>query len=105
MTVIYEVNLDIHAKAAADFAQWLPRHVADVLALPGFIDAVIAREDPGEEGSIAWSVRYRLENRQALERYLDQHAERMRADGLRRFGEGMRARRRILSEVEHLKAS
>ncbi len=106
MVVIYEVNLDIDTEAAPDFAEWLPHHVAEILALPGFIDAIIAREEEGtEHGKVAWSVRYRLQDRQSLDHYLAVHAERMRADGLDRFGGQMRANRRILTEIRHLKAN
>ncbi len=103
MVVIYEVNLHI-AKAVADrFADWLPGHVEEMLALPGFIDAVIAREE-ADDSSVAWSVRYRLQNRQALDDYFAEHAERMRADGIERFGEHMHASRRILTETLQLRA-
>lgn len=105
MTVIYEVNLRIAAPVAEPFADWLPAHVAEMLALPGFMDAVIAREETDDEEATAWSVRYRLEDRQALDDYLAEHSERMRADGLARFGEHMQASRRILTETLQLKAN
>ncbi len=105
MVVIYEVNLEIAGDVAAEFAEWLPHHVAEVLALPGFIDAVIASDEMAGADIKAWSVRYRLDNRQALDRYLDQHAERMRADGMTRFGGHMRASRRIMTEVRRLETS
>ncbi len=102
MVAIYEVNLEITGDVAAEFVEWLPHHVAEVLALPGFIDAVIAREEMAGADIKAWNVRYRLDNRKALDRYLDQHAERMRADGLQRFGDRMRASRRIMTEVDRI---
>jgi len=102
--VIYEVNLHIAAPVAASFADWLPGHVEDMLALPGFIDAVIAGEEADDNGSVAWSVRYRLRDRQALDDYFTEHAGRMRADGVERFGEHMQASRRILIEFRQLRA-
>ncbi len=105
MTVIYEVNLHIAAPVADAFADWLPGHVEEMLALPGFIDAVIARDEPTDDEATTWSVRYRLQDRQSLDDYLAQHSERMRAEGLARFADHMRATRRILTETRHLKAN
>ncbi len=102
MTVIYEVNLHIAAPVADDFASWLPGHVEQMLALPGFIDAVIACEEAGDNVGTAWSVRYRLRDRQSLDDYLARHAEHMRAEGVGRFGEHMQASRRILIETARL---
>jgi hypothetical protein len=48
VTVIYEVNLCVAEPVADTFADWLPGHVEDMLTLPGFIDAVIAREETGD---------------------------------------------------------
>ncbi|MBI1366733.1 MAG: DUF4286 family protein [Alphaproteobacteria bacterium] len=42
---------------------------------------------------------YRLESRQALNAYLAGPAASMRADGLRRFGDKMKARRRVLLQL------
>jgi hypothetical protein len=104
VTVIYEVNLCVAEPVADTFADWLPGHVEDMLTLPGFIDAVIAREETGDQESTAWSVRYRLQERQSLDDYLAHHAERMRAEGVERFGKHMQAKRRILWETRQLKA-
>jgi hypothetical protein len=102
--VIYEVNLQVAAPAADAFAEWLPGHIEDMLALPGFIDAVIALEESTNPAAAAWSVRYRLHDRMALDNYLHTHADRMRADGLARFGDHMSATRRILVETHCLQA-
>lgn len=105
MSVIYEVNLRIDPERAADFGAWLPDHVQEVVELPGFVSAEIAREETDDQDAPAWSVRYRLVDREALERYLDKDAERMRADGLKRFGDRMQASRRILESTHRLPQS
>ena len=38
-TVVYEVNNDLDAGIEAEYRDWLRHHVAEILALPGFIDA------------------------------------------------------------------
>lgn len=102
MSMIYEVNLEVHPDIARDFADWLPGHVEAVLELPGFVDAEIASEE-GESGDHpAWSVRYRLIDREALDHYIDEHAESMRAQATERFGDKFSASRRILKEHRRL---
>lgn len=97
--LVYEVNLAVDAGVAEAFAAWLPGHVAELLALPGFESAEIFRVDEpvATAGEVALSVRYRLRDRAALDDYLRDHAERLRADGIARFGGRFRASRRVLS--------
>jgi hypothetical protein len=45
-------------------------------------------------------VRYQLRDLEALDTYQREHAARLRAEGLRRFGEeGVRIRRRVLRDT------
>ena len=66
--VIYEVNLDIDAGIAAEYRSWLHAHVAQMLALPGFIDAQLHDVvDPAPAaGRIVICTRYRLRDAAAL---------------------------------------
>lgn len=99
MAVIYEVTVHVRGDLADAYLGWLRAHIAQMLALPGFQDAALEAlldDAPGERG---WCVRYRLRDLPALEDYLRQHAPRMRADGLARFGDGLRAQRRILEPL------
>jgi len=97
----YEVNLAVDAEVAEAFAAWLPGHVAELLALPGFLGAEIFRVDEPAPptGEVALSVRYRLRDQAALDAYLRDHAARLRADGVARFGGRFRATRRVLSPI------
>ena len=96
--VIYEVNLDIDAGIAAEYRSWLHAHVAQMLALPGFIDAQLHDVvDPAPAaGRIVICTRHRLRDAAALQAYFDQHAERMRGDGIARFAGRFSATRRVL---------
>ena len=99
--LVYEVNLSVDAEVAPAFAAWLPGHVADLLALPGFLSADIFRiEEPAvAPGEVGLSVRYLLRDRAALEAYLRDHAARLRTEGTARFGGRFHADRRVLSPV------
>lgn len=94
--IVYEVNLEVDAGIAAAYRDWLADHVREMLGLPGFISAEIFDEEINAGTTQRWCVHYRLRDRAALQAYFDQHAARMRADGLRRFGDRFRANRRIL---------
>lgn len=93
--VLYAVRVAVDATIAADYRAWLGAHVAEILALPGFTGAEIFREETDDD-SVAYTVHYRLADRAALDDYLRDHAPRLRADGLARFGGRMSASRQIL---------
>ncbi len=99
--LVYEVNLDVDAEIAESYRDWLEEHIREMLEIEGFVSAELLLRQPGDdEGAdptrIGFTVHYRLEDREALEHYLANDAPRMRADGIRRFGERFAASRRIL---------
>lgn len=97
---IYEVNVEFDREIADDYRAWLREHIAEILRLPGFVDARVfdALEPVPAEGRIGLCVHYRLIDAAALAAYLRDHAPRLRADGVARFGERFRAHRRVLRE-------
>ena len=98
--IVYEVDLDLEAAIAVDYRAWLNAHVPQMLALPGFVSAEVFEVlDPVDAGRARLCVQYRLRDAAALETYLHEHASRMRAEGLARFGERFRASRRVLRVV------
>ena len=95
MMLVYEVNLDSIARSRPTTAPGSPTHVREILALPGFTGARIFEvlDPPPTAGRIALCVQYPLRDAAALDDYLREHAPRLRADGLQRFGEeGVRIR-------------
>ncbi|HOP20004.1 MAG TPA: DUF4286 family protein [Amphiplicatus sp.] len=94
--ILYEVVVTIAPEARAAYLDWLKPHVEEILTFDGFLEANIY-QDPDAPNEITSS--YRLRDRAAIEAYLAGPAARMRADGLKRFGEKMSARRRILNRV------
>jgi len=105
--IVYEVNIEVREAAYADYRAWVVRHVEEMLALPGFVAAEILerRDPPPTEGTRALTVHYRLVDAAALQRYLTEHAARMREEGTRRFGDAFSATRRVLAVVEPEAAS
>ena len=97
----YAVDLEMDAALRNEYLAWLRGHVAEMLALPGFIDAeILERRDPqSPNGRWAVAAHYRLRDRAAWETYLSCHAPRMRAEGLARFGTRVQAVRRVLEAL------
>lgn len=96
--VIYEVEARLDPSIVAEFDAWLPGHVREVIACPGFAGAEIQHpvgEDPA--GEVLRRTQYRVESMAALERYFEQDAPRLRADGAARFGERAVFSRRLFT--------
>lgn len=88
--VIYEVTATVRADLVADYEAWLPAHVAELLATGCFVSAVIGRSTPGR-----YRIRYEAPDHAALDRYLTEHAPRLRASGLARFPDGLELTREV----------
>jgi hypothetical protein len=97
--VIYEVNLVVKQNIADDYAAWLPGHIREMLALPGFEAAEWLEDvdyDPEEGADPRWTIHYRLGSHDDFIRYAEHDAERMRGEAIDRFGNDFEATRRIL---------
>lgn len=96
--VLYEVNIEVDASAHEEYRSWLRDHIAEILALPGFTGAKVFEvlDPPASAGRIALCVQYALKDQAALDDYLREHAPRLRADGMARFGGRFQASRRVL---------
>lgn len=93
--LVYEVTTEIDPSIEADYRAWLGPHVAEIRALPGFTGARVHElVDPAT--GIGFCMQFLLDGEAALEAYLREHAPRLRADGVARFGDRMRATRRVM---------
>ena len=99
--IVYEVNLFLRREVDAAYRAWLDAHVREIVALDGFEGAEVfeRREPAAAEGELALCTQYRLRDAAALDAYLREHAPRLRADGVARFGEAFRAERRVLEPL------
>jgi len=108
--LIYEVNLTVDEDIATEYSTWLREHVREMLTLDGFEAAAwYTRSDgvhtmPADAGDASsgprhWTVHYQVASRDALQRYFNDEAERMRRDGQARFADHFSAERRILEQT------
>ncbi len=93
--LLYEVNVHVAAPLADAYRDWLEQHVGEMLGFEGFVEAEVFEDAPDESGR-RFVAQYRIESQAALDQYLKEHAPRMRADGTKRFGDGISATRRVL---------
>lgn len=100
-SVIYEVNLSVDTAIAGEYRIWLAAHVVEILALPGFVGACIFEvlEPVPATGEVALCVHYTLRDHAAFDAYLREHAPRLRSAGIARFGDRVRAHRRVLRNL------
>lgn len=93
--LIYEVNLTVAPEYAERYRRWLDGHIREIIGLPGFLGADLLQPDDDTEGE-KFVVHYRLASREALDRYLNEDAPRMRAEAVELFGDNFSATRRYL---------
>ena len=100
--LIYEVECQLDPDIVADYDEWLPGHVRDVLACPGFHGASIEMPEtpPGERQRRR--VRYRVESAAALDHYLENNATRIRKETAERFGGRVQCERRVFKPRHEL---
>ena len=99
--LVYEVDADVDAGLREDYLHWLAAHVAEIVALPGFEGAQVYEVvEPALPDVLRVCIRYRLADADALQAYLREHAPRLRADGVARFGERVRMQRRVMRALD-----
>ncbi len=96
--IIYEVNLSISGEIKEDFLKWLPSHVEELLALPGFDSAYSFTQLEPSSTNFNMVIQYHLEDLKSLNSYFDQNAERLKQQTFDRFGNSFTANRRILKK-------
>ena len=100
--VVYEVNLTLEDAIIGEFRQWLGLHMKDMLGFKGFRRALLMEVDRAETHCL--TVWYFVESVNDLNDYFKHGADRMRQEGLARFGGQFRAERRILNLLDELAA-
>ena len=93
--IVYEVRVVVAPEIAAEYRHWLEAHIREVVAIAGFRAVTLYREESSDQSPI-YVMHYQLDDRQSLDNYFRDHAPRLRADGIARFGDKFSATRRIL---------
>ncbi|HBD9221487.1 TPA: DUF4286 family protein [Legionella pneumophila] len=100
--VVYEVNLSIDNDIYNEYKSWLDEHIQEMLKFPGFINATVmhqALDGDSSDTQKHLTVQYQIESVEDLKNYFEEHAPKMRGDGVNRFKGRFSATRRTF-EVE-----
>lgn len=83
--VIYEISVTVRENLIGDFEKFMiGRHIPDLMATECFSGATFSRSKPGR-----YRIRYEAHDREALEKYLLEHAARLREDVLNELPDGL----------------
>lgn len=93
--VTYEVTAVVESSRIADYEQYIRRHIPDLLATGCFSTASFEKSAPG-----LYRVRYNAATRDDLDRYLREHAPRLRADFASRFPSGIQISREVWDTLQ-----
>ena len=102
--IIYNVTINVEPGIRDAWLKWMQQtHIPEMLATGKFHEARICRVLVEEEtGGITYAVQYHTSGKKLLEDYYREDAERMRQDGIDRFGDKFVAFRTELEIVsEH----
>ena len=93
--ITYEVTATVRDDLRGRYEVYLrDRHIPDVLLTGLFEGAALMRDDDGR-----FRVRYEMADRETLERYLVTHAQRLRADVVAHFPDGIVFERAVWSAL------
>lgn len=99
--IIYNVTVNIDDSIADQWLAWIKEHIPQVLATGKFTDAKLTKVLVEEQmGGQTYSIQYRAISKEALNAYYENDAEKLRQDGLSKFGDKMLAFRTELEIVD-----
>ncbi len=102
--VTYIVRATVRHEIYEEYVTWLENeHIADVIALPGFLGAQLCLRKGGsmESSSKEVMVQYQLKDEDAIKTYISEHAMRLREKGLAKFPGQFSAQREVWLETRH----
>lgn len=100
--IIYNVTINIDESIHHDWLKWMQhKHINEVLATGLFTQAKLIKVLVEEEmGGTTYAVQYYTDSKSKLEDYYQNHAPRLRQEGLQLFGDKMLAFRTELEVME-----
>jgi len=86
--VTYEVSAVVRPDLVDAYETYMRRHIVELLATGSFLGATLSRA-PGN----AYRIRYEAPDRQSVDRYVAEHAPRLREDFAAHFPDGVEVSR------------
>ncbi|MDI9311771.1 MAG: DUF4286 family protein [Limnohabitans sp.] len=87
--IIYNVTVNVHESVHDQWLDWMQnKHIAEVIATGKFSSAKLVKILVEEEmGGITYAVQYFTDSKETLQRYYDEDAPRLQAEGRQLFGD------------------
>jgi len=98
--IVYEVNLSINHSIYDEYRKWLKNHIDKMLTFQGFCKCRLYKVSSNDSNLTKLSIHYYIDSLEDLEYYFTNHAEEIRLDGFKLFGDNFSASRRVLSILE-----
>ncbi|WP_298768743.1 DUF4286 family protein [uncultured Shewanella sp.] len=94
--IIYQVELKIEKDIAKAYLLWLTPHMKKMMSFRGFLKVDFYEEITNEdEDNKSYTAIYHLASEADLQAYLSEHAQEMRDEGMKRFGNRCQAKRKV----------
>ncbi len=99
--LIYNVTINVEESVKDIWVSWMIKsHIPNVLATGKFLEATMTRVLVEEEmGGVTFSVQYKVKDRETLDLYYQNDAERLRHETMERFGQSLVAFRTELEVI------
>ena len=99
--IIYNVTSNIDESVHQQWLIWIKEHIPQVLSTGCFVEAKLTRVLVEEDmGGVTYSVQYRANSREDLERYYKVYADALRQDAFKRFADKVLAFRTELEVID-----
>ena len=97
---IYNVTINIEESLHDEWLNWMESHIADVLNTGKFTAAKLTEVLAENESGRTYSVQYSANSRKDLDDYYQFHADNLRAEAIKKFGNKMLAFRTELKLIK-----
>ncbi len=98
--IIYNVTVNVDKSINKEWLDWIKNHIPEVLATGKFKEAKLTKVLVEDKEADTYSIQYRAHSREALDAYYAEDAERLRADGQKRFADKSLAFRTELEVID-----
>lgn len=98
--IIYNVTSNMDKTIQDQWLAWIKEHIPVVLSTGCFIEAKLTKVLVEDDLAVTYSVQYRANSREDLERYYSKHADALRKDALNLFADKVLSFRTELEVVD-----
>lgn len=100
--ILYNVTCNIQEQIEQKWLDWMTKkHIPDLLKTGKFSSARLVKVLVEEEmGGVTYAVQYKTDSRETLQKYYNEDAPNLRAEGLKLFGDAVLAFRTELEVIE-----